>query len=101
MMGRVSSTGTFTEIYVKMSKFDENANMYEPFEQKLCFPEVADINSTWKDNWSGAFLKSAEALIKGEGGVPVTLGVNTLKFSEIAGKSYNENGSIIKNTSIF
>ena len=32
MMGRVSSTGTFTEIYVKMSKFDESANMYEPFE---------------------------------------------------------------------
>jgi hypothetical protein len=62
---------------------------------------VADVDSRWQDNWSGAFYKSAEALIKGENGVPATLGVNTLKFSEMAGKSYNENGSILKNTTIF
>jgi hypothetical protein len=31
-MGRVNSTGTFTEIYVKLSRFDEKADMYEPFE---------------------------------------------------------------------
>lgn len=32
MMGRVSSSGTFTEIYVKLSKFDTESNMYVPFE---------------------------------------------------------------------
>ena len=99
-IGRVNSTGTFTELYVRMSKYDEESKMYVPFEQKMAFPEVPDPNANWADVWGDAFVKSAEALYKGEGGVPVTFGLNTLKFAEHAGKSYAEGSKVIENTFI-
>lgn len=37
--GRVSAQGTFTEILIKMSKYDAEADMYVPFEIKLRYPE--------------------------------------------------------------
>merc|ERR1712224_885361 len=66
-MGRVNSTGTFTEMFVKMSKMNEDKTMYEPFEAKIKFPEVADPDATWADVWKDSFVKSAGALYKGEG----------------------------------
>jgi len=89
-MGRVNSSGSFTTIYVKLSKFDEGSKMYIPFEKTLNFPEVPDPDAKWSDVWKVAFEKSAEALYKGEGGVDVKFGLNTLKFAENAGKSYKE-----------
>ena len=56
-MGRVNSSGSFTTIYVKLSKFDEGANMYLPFEETLNFPEVPDPNANWADVWKGSFEK--------------------------------------------
>lgn len=93
-MGRVSSTGSFTTIYVKMSRKDDGSAMYIPYESTLNFPEVADPNAHWSDVWKGAFEKSAEALYKGEGGVPVTFGLNILRFAEMAGQSLKENKEI-------
>lgn len=58
-MGRVNPTGTFTEIYVRMSKYDEGKDMYIPFKEKLLFPEVEDPNATWAEVWGDAFKKSA------------------------------------------
>ena len=65
-MGRVNATGTFTEIYVKMAKYNEANDMYEPYEEKLKFPEVDDPNAHWSDVWGEAFVKSAEALKTGK-----------------------------------
>ena len=87
-MGRVNSSGSFTTIYVKLSKFDEGANMYLPFEETLNFPEVPDPNANWADVWKGSFEKSAEALYKGENGVPIKFGLNTLKFAEMVENPY-------------
>ncbi len=61
--------------------------MYEPFEQKLQFPEMSDPNAHWSDVWATSFIKSADVLIKGEGGIPLKFGLNTLKFAEKAGES--------------
>mmetsp|Transcript_6506 Transcript_6506/g.7439 ORF Transcript_6506/g.7439 Transcript_6506/m.7439 type:complete len:313 (-) Transcript_6506:187-1125(-) len=83
-MGRVNSTGTFTEFYVKLSKYDQEKDMYTPFETKLNFPEIPDPDSLWSDVWAEAFKNSAEALLKGEGGVPVSFGVSVLEFAEKA-----------------
>mmetsp|Transcript_29749 Transcript_29749/g.36738 ORF Transcript_29749/g.36738 Transcript_29749/m.36738 type:complete len:313 (+) Transcript_29749:68-1006(+) len=83
-MGRVNSTGTFTEFYVKLSKYDAEKDMYMPFEAKLNFPETPDPDSLWSDVWAEAFKKSVEALLKGEGGVPVSFGVSVLSFAEQA-----------------
>lgn len=91
-MGRVNSTGTFTELFVKMSKMNVAGNMYMPFEAKMKFPEVADPNATWADVWNASFVKSAEALYKGEGGVPLKFGLNVLKLADMIGESIN-NGS--------
>jgi len=99
-MGRVNSTGTFTEMYVKMSKYDAATKMYLPFEKKMAFPEVADPNAHWSDVWGGAFSKSAEAVVKGENGVPLKFGLNTLKFAENVGKSLKEGSSTIVNNFI-
>ena len=86
-MGRVNSSGSFTTIYLKLSKYDEASKMYLPFESTLNFPEVPDANANWADVWEGSFVKSAEALLKGEGGVPVAFGLNIMRFAEMAGKS--------------
>ena len=94
-MGRVNSSGSFTTVYVKLSKFDEEAKMYVPFEETLNFPEIPDPTAHWSDVWKTSFVKSAEALFKGENGVPIRHGLNTLKFAEQAGKSYAEKSSII------
>lgn len=99
-MGRVNSSGTFTELYVKMSKYNEESKMYEPFEEKLNFPEVPDPNAHWADVWGGAFLKSAEALGKGENGVPIKFGLNTLRFAEMALESYTNGSSLIQNSKL-
>jgi predicted dehydrogenase len=96
-MGRVNSSGSFTTIYCKLSKFDEASKMYIPFESTLNFPEVSDPNANWADVWKGSFEKSAEALFKGEGGVPATFGLNILRFAEMAGKSLKEKSSLIVN----
>ena len=74
---------------------NDEKTMYEPFEQKFSFPEVPDPNAHWADVWKTSFVKSAEALMKGENGVPVRFGLNTLKFAEMAGKSYQEGSSMI------
>ena len=71
--------------------------MYTPYENKFVFPEVPDPNATWADVWGDAFLKSAEAVYKGENGVPVRFGLNTLKFAEKSGQSYNEGSKVIEN----
>lgn len=51
-MGRVSSTGTFTEIYVKMARYNAENDMYEPYEEKIKFPLVEDPNAHWSDVWA-------------------------------------------------
>lgn len=48
-MGRVNANGTFTELYVKLSKYVNGT--YEPFEQKLIFPETPNLNAHWSDVW--------------------------------------------------
>ena len=96
-IGRVNSEGTFTEFYVRLSKYDEEAKMYKPFEKRMRFPEQPDPNAHWSDVWGDAFVKSAEALVQGEGGVPVTFGLNTLKFAEKARESYENGSKVIKN----
>jgi len=95
-MGRVNSTGTFTEIYVKMARYNEANDMYEPYEEKLKFPEINNPNAHWSDVWGGAFVKSAEALKKGENGVPLSFGIKVLSFAENIGKSLNEGQSVVK-----
>lgn len=52
---RVSTFGTFTEILIKMSRYNELVDMYEPFEIKLRFPEVPDPTAYWQDVWAHAF----------------------------------------------
>ena len=69
--GRVNSTGTEIDVYVRMSRFNSAINMYEPFEQKLTFPEKPDQTALWSDVWEKAFIKEVECLIKGEGGLPL------------------------------
>ena len=46
-LGRVSSTGAFVELFVKMSKPNTDVSMYEPWECKLRFPEDASQDVTW------------------------------------------------------
>lgn len=84
-MGRVNSTGTFTEMFVKMSKMSDDKKMYLPFEAKIRFPEVANPNATWADVWSESFVKSAEALYNGKGGVPLKFGLNVLRLADMIG----------------
>ena len=78
-------------MYVRMSKFDADANMYEPFEARLNFPEVADPNDVWKE----AFVKSADALRTGKGGVSLSLGIDVLSFAEKAGESWSKDGAMV------
>ena len=99
-MGRVNSTGTFTDMYVKMSKMNEDKSMYEPWEVRIRFPEVADPDATWADVWSASFVKSAEALYKGEGGVPLKFGLNVLRLADMIGDSINNSSKIVQNTTI-
>ena len=54
-----------------MSRLNSEINMYEPFEQKLTFPEKPDQTALWSDVWEKAFIKEVECLIKGEGGLPL------------------------------
>ena len=51
-MGRVNSTGHFTEMFVKMSKMNNEKNMYLPFEANIKLPEVTDPDGTWATVWS-------------------------------------------------
>eukprot|EP00924_Labyrinthula_sp_SR-Ha-C_P015998 maker-scaffold_4-snap-gene-16.6-mRNA-1 protein AED:0.00 eAED:0.00 QI:43/1/1/1/1/1/6/83/341 len=98
-MGRVSTAGTFTEMYVKMSKFDKEKKMYVPFEASLKFPEIPDPTSSWADTWSSAFKLAMKSLIdfgdhqvgKPNGTksketclVPAKFGVEVLEFAERA-----------------
>ena len=99
-MARVNSTGSFTEMFVKMSKMNADKTMYEPYEAKFRFPEEADPNATWADVWKESFVKSAEALYKGEGGVPLKFGLNVLRMAEMIGDSVNDGSKIVKNTTI-
>ncbi len=80
-----------------MSKYNSESKIYEPFEQKLQFPEKSDPNAHWSDVWATAFVKSAHALVKGEGGVPLQFGLDTLKFAEKAGESLKNGSVLIKN----
>ena len=82
-------------MYVRMSKFDADANMYEPFEARLNFPEVADPNAHWSDVWKEAFVKSADALRTGKGGVPLGLGIDALSFADKAGESWSKDGAMV------
>lgn len=50
-VARVNSTGTFTELFVKMSKMNGDKTMYEPYEVKIRIPEVAMPDATWGDVW--------------------------------------------------
>lgn len=99
-MGRVNSTGTFTEMFVKMSKLNGEKTMYEPFEAKIKFPEVADPDATWADVWKDSFVQSAGALYKGEGGVPLKFGLNVLKLADMIGESINNDSKLVQNTTI-
>lgn len=99
-MGRVNSTGTFTDMYVKMSKANADKSMYDPWEVRIRFPEVAAPDATWADVWSAAFVKSAEALYKGEGGVPLKFGLNVLRLADMIGDSINNGSKIVQNTTI-
>lgn len=99
-MGRVNSTGTFTELFVKMSKMNGDKTMYEPFEAKIRFPEVAMPDATWADVWTESFVKSAEALYKGQGGVPLKFGLNVLKLADMIGESINNQSKLVQNTTI-
>lgn len=99
-MGRVNSTGTFTELFVKMSKISDDKKMYAPYEASIKFPKEADPNATWADVWSKSFVKSAEALYKGEGGVPLKFGLNVLKLADMIGESINNESKIVQNTTI-
>jgi hypothetical protein len=83
-----------------MSKYNDESKMYEPFEETLQFPEKPDPTAHWSTVWGEAFLKSAEALAKGENGVPFSFGFDTLKFAEMAKESYEKNNQIIKNECI-
>ena len=78
-----------------MSKFDADANMYEPFEVRLNFPEVTDINASWQDVWKEAFFRSADALRTGKGGVPLALGIDVLGFAEKVGESWSKDGAMV------
>lgn len=99
-MARVNSTGSFTEIFVKMSKLNEDKTMYIPYEAKIRFPEQADPNATWADVWKESFVFSAEALYKGKGGVPLKFGLNVLRLAEMIGDSVNNNSKVVENTTI-
>ena len=99
-MARVNSTGTFTEMFVKLSKMNEDKTMYLPYEAKIKFPEVADPDATWAEVWKESFVKSVGATYKGEGGVPLKFGLNVLKLAEMIGESVNNDCKIVKNTTI-
>lgn len=99
-MARVNSTGTFTEMFVKMSKMNAEGTMYEPYECKLKFPEVADPDATWAEVWKESFVKSAGALYKGDGGVPLKFGLNVLRLAEMIGESVNNGNKSVENSKI-
>lgn len=99
-MGRVNSTGTFTEMFVKMSKMNADKTMYEPFEAKLKFPEEADPDATWAEVWKDAFVQSVGAVYKGENGVPLSFGLNVLRLAEMIGESINNGSKIVENKTI-
>lgn len=89
-MGRVNADGAFTELYVKMSKFNADKNMYEPFEGKLRFPEQADPNASWAEVWAAAFKKSDEIFLEEGDGVNTRFGCRVIRFAEMAKKSLDE-----------
>lgn len=99
-VARVNSTGTFTEIYIKMSRFNSKIDMYEPFEEKILWPKVQDPNGDWIKAWKECFAKSAESLITGKNGVPLKVGVNVLKLAELGRESYLKGGILVKNKTI-
>lgn len=45
-------------------------------------------------------MKSAEALYKGEGGVPLKFGLNVLKLADMIGESINNESKIVQNKTI-
>ena len=100
MLGRVNSSGSFTELYVKLSRWDEATKMYLPKEFKLDFPEVPDPEATWADVWKGAFVESANTLITGLNYVPLRFGLNVIKFAEMADQSFKGGGEKVVNDSI-
>ena len=72
--------------------------MYVPYEAKYDFPEQPDENATWQTVWDKAFMQSGKCLLTGEGCVPASFGLQTLRFAEMAAQSYYEkNGALIEN----
>lgn len=92
-MGRVNSSGGATDIYVKMSKYQQGlyveyskkiGDMYDPKEFTISFPAKKDRIYHSLEVWGHTFVKSAKNLLTGDGGVPLRFGVNVLKFAEMA-----------------
>lgn len=100
--GRVSSLGTFTEILIKMSRFNASKNMYEPQEIKLRYPEQPDPNAHWSDVWKDAFITSQGQLIQAnpQGLSDLELGIQTLRMAELCNISLTQNGRSIEDITL-
>ena len=92
--GRVSSFGSFTEILVKMSRYNEEDDMYEPFEVKLRYPEEPDPTAHWSDVWKDAFVGVSKEFTSDEpqGLADAELGVRVLRMAELCNISLEQGG---------
>ena len=58
-MGKKNSTGTFTQLYVKMLKITDDKKMHAPFEVNIWLPkEVVNPNASNADLNSKSLAKS-------------------------------------------
>jgi len=92
--GRVSSFGSFTEILIKMSKYDDAEDMYTPAEIKLRYPEVPDPKAFWSDVWKDAFIGVTQQFTKGNtrGLCDIETGVRVLRMAELCNISLFDGG---------
>jgi len=100
--GRVSTFGRFTEILIKMSRYNDKQDMYEPFEIKLRFPEVPDPKAFWSDVWKQAFKGVSKKFTsaKTEGLVDIETGVRVLRMAELCNISLQQKGRLINNITL-
>ena len=92
MAGRVSSQGTFTEVYIKMSKL--NGSMYEPFEISLRYPLEADPKAHWSTVWADAFKIQMAKFVRSQASDSVTLSeaLRVLRMCELTQSSLEQQG---------
>lgn len=101
MNGRVSDQGTFSEIYIKMTKYLPEEEMYEPFEIKLRYPEIPDPKAGWKDVWADSFKEEVKTLTKEESPEnQLDSAIQVLRLMEVIGSSLEQDGKRIDNINL-